>query len=658
MCGFFGLLKFPSSMGVDVRAFHKAVNAIISRGPDDEGYAFASHGSREVSSCSGRMTPGELNYPDISTLYGKLDERFDLALGFRRLSIQDLSLRGHQPMRSKCGTYLMVFNGEVYNFVEIREQLIQLGHEFYGSSDSEVVLAAYVQWGGDAFAKFRGMWAVAISDLVNKKLVLSRDPFGIKPLYYSFSPYGLVFGSELKSFIASGFVDKKISKQGLYNYLTLGRPGIDSGSMIEGVFQLPAASYVEIDAGLDCNEEQFSPSSYWTGVPKETSQLSFSSAVEKVRETFINSVQLHLRSDVPVAVNLSGGIDSSATLGVAKSLAPKGAEIQAFSFVPDEEFLSEERWIDLAAQYNGVKVNKIRPNSDNLLEDLNKLVLMQDEPIGSISPYAQYCVFKGVQEAGIKVTLDGQGADEFLGGYAGYMGPRLAELMHGGSVYSASRLISGASGEYLSGVDGLIKAASIRCRDSEPAQNVANFPPWMDADFFGQDIIRPVSGRHLQDSMGIFKGDLYHSLVSSSLPELLRFADRNSMGHSVESRVPFLNNELVELAFSLPKEHIISADGLKKSVFREAMRGLVPNEILDRKDKIGFTVPEKHWLQGGQASFWVEEVLQSYAIESPFKKQALLEEWYLQKNGYKQYNPMPWRWVCLKVWADALGVEL
>lgn len=659
MCGIVGLVARPGHT-VSATILQQAAQAIRHRGPDDEGYALVDSRRDTVAFRGGPDTVADLDLPPVSA---PMEGQPDIGFGFRRLAILDLSSEGHQPMLSRDGKALMVFNGEVYNFKEIAAELRGLGHTFRSSGDTEVILAAYRQWGLDCFARFRGMWAIAILDRAAQRIVFSRDPFGIKFLYYAIVEDGLVFGSEIKAVLAHPQVAPRIRPQGLYNYIHRGRPGIDGGSMIEGIYQIPPATLAVVPlsdvVGLAAGG-RIETAPYTQITVQEPRRLPFRKAVTEVREAFLESVRLHLRADVPVAVNLSGGIDSSAVLCAARKVLGRSAELRTFSFIANESFLSEEKWIDMVVAATGATPTKVVPQPSDLRADIEALLAAQDEPIGSISPYAQNRVFRLASEAGIIVTLDGQGADEYLAGYRSYLRPAVAECLAKGEYLRGARIAVACQDDIAGGLDAIMRQSEALFRQASdpPAAAAGRRLPMalgMTRSWFEDRACTPLPTFSPQGTEYL-RESLHNTLTASSLPELLRFADRNSMAYSIESRVPFLESDLVNTVLSLPSRFLIDERAQTKAVFRAAMRGIVPDAILDRRDKIGFTVPEKHWLADLQD--WGADLLDDLRTV-PFADAAKVRaEWDAQREDRAPYTGFPWRWVNLALWMRFTGATV
>ncbi len=657
MCGILGLYCL-NNQPINVKKFHRSANVIHHRGPDDEGYLFLNMEKSGITTCKGPDSDPDLSLPDVSECY---EESFLLALGFRRLSILDLSITGHQPMSSADGKSWIIFNGEIYNYLELRKELQDCGYEFSSTSDTEVLLTGYLHWGSDMLNKLVGMFAFAILDLHARRLFVARDFFGIKPLYYTLKNGQFAFASEAKALLELQHVERVVDPDAAYLYLRHGLTDHNETSLWRDIRKLPAAHFFEIS--LD-SPGVIQPHRYWCLKSDEYLDISFSDAAAQLRELFLKNVSLHLRSDVPVGAALSGGIDSSAIVSAMRQDQGEDLDLHAFTYLADDPQLSEERWADLAGQSAGAKLHKTIFSRDNLVADIDSLIYALDEPFGSTSIYAQYCVFRLAHEHHIKVMLDGQGADELLGGYATYLSGRWLSLFSSGSLgRSASFLKNVWSRSDSGGIRILIRAAGLNT--PEALQTFGHrligadlFPSWMNASWFKQHNVesRSMVSMSIVNNKQALRDLLFHTFTTTSLPMLLRYEDHNSMAHSIESRVPFLTPEIVSFVFSLPEEYLIDDAGVTKSVFRQAMRGIVPDAILDRRDKIGFQTPERDLLTTLRP--WVEKVLDSpVALEIPALDIEHTKADYQQVlAGRKKFDTRIWRWINFIRWAERYDV--
>ena len=572
MCGILGVASTDYSRKQLIEKMDSALSVLHHRGPDDRGlklYEVARNGV--------------------------------VGLGHTRLSILDLSAAGRQPMELETGELAITFNGEIYNYKELRGDLRAEGCEFFTETDTEVLLKAFHHWGVACLTKLIGMFSFCAFDKERQRITLVRDAFGIKPLFFTKSAGTLVFASELPALQTLWGGPKRPNLQAAYDYLVHGEYGSGRETFYEGIEQLMPASYVEFD--LETSQLS-APVRWWTPKITENKAIEFEDAVTHVREMFLRSVQLHLRSDVPLGAALSGGIDSSAIVCAMRALAPE-LPINTFSYIAEGN-KSEERWVDLINAETGAKDHKVRATHRGLMTDLDALIATQGEPFSTTSIYAQYKVFQLAKQHGITVTLDGQGADELLAGYIGFPGERLLSLaetcqfrrmLKFAMAWSKSAGRSNKLAWLYFGrktlPDSLYRIARrILGRNETP--NWLNMPLFVKAGVLARE---KRFKRQARNRGRRVVEQLAYSLWGRGLPALLRHADRNSMAFSIESRVPFLTIELAEYLYSLPEEFLVSPMGETKYVFRKAMQGILPSETLKREDKIGFEVDSTDWAQ-------------------------------------------------------------
>jgi len=637
MCGIAGFVALPNR-GKSGYA-PSVLQSIEHRGPDDRGW-LRSTGTKVER---GREWNQPGREPEVLLLH-------------RRLSIIDTSESGWQPMSTADERYHVVYNGEIYNYVEIRRELEGLGYRFRSSSDTEVLLNAFAEWGTEALRRFVGMFAFAVLDTYRRTLLLARDFFGIKPLFYWEENGCIFFGSEIKSLTAFGLSRPHANTERLLLYLRYGITDFGSETMLSEVQQIPAAHFMEISLD-DCIVHE--PQQYWSAESGEVLDISFDEAALKVRDLFLRNVEIHLRSDVPVGLALSGGLDSSSILMGIRHLDPK-AELHAFSYISEDVALSEEKWVDIVVREAKAHVHKVRATAGELAHDLDLMVQLHDEPFGSTSAYAQFRVFRAAHEAGIKVMLDGQGADELLGGYDLYKGARLASLVRQGHWLQGAGFLRN-----LSRKDGIGANLSIAyCGDFLLPPSMQSFarylidkdayPSWINQRWFADRGVSVQFGNYTR-ARNVLRASLERS-VSKTLPSLLRYEDRNSMASSVESRVPFLTPDLARFLGKLPESYLIDAEGTSKSVFRKAMRGIVPDVLLDRRDKVGFATPEKRWMK--QLDGWVRSTLEGEVAASlPFLNlDSARSEFEAVREGRRPFGFHIWRWVNLIRWTEKMQV--
>jgi asparagine synthase (glutamine-hydrolysing) len=567
----------------------------MHRGPDDEGYLFYnveentlrahgigggassifSVGDTQRSSCSGTARA--------------------VALGHRRLSIIDLSSAAHQPMELAEGRMFIVFNGEIYNYRELRQELEALGRRFDSKSDTEVVLAAYAQWGARCLPRLIGMFAFAILDTSAHKLFLARDFFGIKPLYYALCENGFLFSSEIPALLSVVPACRKANLRRVFEFLNWGHADYGNETFFQAIRQLPAAHYLEISL-----DQATSPTvaQYWDVERHRHLAISFEDAAEQLRSLFLESVRLHLRSDVPLGVALSGGIDSSAIASCVRHLLGKDAELHSFSYIADDLSISEERWVDAVNTACRAVPHKFHLHPSEVASELEALIEIQGEPFSSPVVYAQYRVFRYARENGIKVLLEGQGADELLAGYPMYVPALLASLLRSGRGWRCAQLLKAASRNLQTAQPSLLRSAAAALAPPTWRRRVRllrgeQVHPWISHWLVQQGVTGYRYPR--RETCHLLRESLYETLFKTKIPTFVRWGDRNSMACSVENRVPFLTTQLADFLFSLPEEYLLAADGTTKAIFRRAMRDLVPAVVLERKTKIGFMTPYRAW---------------------------------------------------------------
>lgn len=601
----------------------RALRQIKHRGPDDDGFELYGVGGSTIS------------------------------LGHTRLSIIDLSAAGHQPMHSRDGRWAIVFNGEIYNYRELRAELQGHQHTFVSDSDTEVLLAAWLQWGAGCLPRLAGMFAFAVLDKQTATLTCVRDAFGIKPFFYSDASDGFRFASEIPALLELLPGKPALNWQRAYDYLAHGDYDSTPDTFFEGVHHIPPGHWVQVNLG---SGKAHPAQRWWQPRIEERPGWRFSDAVEQVREQFLQNIRLHLRSDVPLGAALSGGIDSSAVVCAMRHIAPD-MPIHTFSFIAEGSEINEERWVDRVNGHVGAIAHKVRVTPQELERDLDDMIRAQGEPFGSTSIYAQYRVYQLAKKNGITVTLDGQGADEMLAGYSGYPGQRLHSLLETGQVGAAWHF--GNAWAQWPGRSRLQAAKQLISQMANGALHETlhklsgkkTVPHWMNEQALRErDVVlriprmRPENhlfGRRVVSELAL-------SLSQRGISSLLRHGDRNSMRFAVESRVPFLTIDMVNLLFSMPEAYLISPNGETKHVLRAAMRGIVPDDVLDRKDKIGFATPERDWLLGmvDTVREWLKEDLKLPFLDHPI----LLHEFEAVVARTKPFTWQMWRWVNFYRW--------
>jgi asparagine synthase (glutamine-hydrolysing) len=524
-----------------------------------------------------------------------------LALGFRRLSIQDLAPSGHQPMVSGDGRYVIVFNGEIYNFVELRAELAALGHVFRSSGDTEVLLTAYVRWGAQCLSRLNGMWAFIVYDRLERRMFGARDRFGVKPLYWYRDSRNLLVASEIKAIRDCGSVQLDVNWRTVARHLLDDQLDVSEQTFYRDVEQVPAGSAFEIDGAGSIRQWR-----YWSLAELREDAAAIRDPVESFRSLFDDAVRLRMRSDVPVGVQLSGGMDSTSIISsMASQLAtvPGGAHgLHAFCYMAPQ--FDETAQIRATLQQTGAHLVPLASTPHELWSVIEKHLWHQDEPVHSFTSVVGYQLMRLARSHGVKVLLNGQGADEVLAGYRNYFTDYWAEIMragrplearrairsfalaHGGSprALAATALLKACS-SYLRKIPGYAPLAALRA-DARVRAN-----PWV-----SQEVKRHWM-KATVPACNDLNSSLRYSVEIDSLPLYLRVEDRNSMAHGVEVRLPFLDYRLVTLAFSLGSRWKL--DGHQtKVLLREAMRGRIPEIVRAQVRKLGFPTPVDEWFRG------------------------------------------------------------
>lgn len=514
--------------------------------------------------------------------------QWTIGLGHQRLSILDLTDDGIQPMLSNSGRSWIVFNGEIYNYLEIAEELRSAGHFFKSSSDTEVLITALEYWGVDqALSKFNGMWSFAWLDLSNNSLVLCRDRLGIKPLHFCYVNGSLYFASEIKTLLSMVEYKFPLNYQVVGEYLLQSLLNVSNHTFFEGIEKIPPAHYAIVNLNADLLELDYK--SYWQLSDRSAEFSSEESLIENLRELFFDAVRLRLRSDVPIGILLSGGLDSSSIATATQTILGSNNQLNLLGSVSNDARYDESHFMDIMGTYLHNPVNKVTLDlePESAFDYLEKVCWFNDEPVGSFSNIAHYLLMEKAQELGVTVILSGQGADELLCGYKKYLGFYLQELVRSGKYFQAGNVLLSfwsrktilsqfSLAEAQRYLPKILRSGKIDIR----GDRLQNFTP----RFLG---LAPGSSVLERQSLDVQK---------FSVPALLHYEDRMSMAWAKEIRVPFLDYRLVELLISLPAEMKLR-EGWTKYIFRKAMEPYLPPEIAWRKDKQGFVNPQSQWLK-------------------------------------------------------------
>ena len=601
MCGILGLfVKSKKSLDSNFNLLFKdSLNKLDHRGPDDVG---------------------------IESYSNKNGQLF---LGHKRLSIIDLSKDGHQPMKMLSGRYSIIFNGEIYNYLELRKELENDGFIFKTKTDTEVLLAAWIKWGENSLKRFIGMFSFAIFDQEKNSIFLARDPFGIKPIYYYQNENYLIFGSELKAFTNLIPIKININLKVVSEYLLNGIYDRGESTFFDNYYSLQPGHLIKVDLSQHnkINQER------WY-IPKLSllNNVSIEKASRKVRELFLESINLHLRGDVPTCISLSGGLDSSAIACAVRYINPK-SEINTFSYCPQGYDFNEEKWIDIINNHIKAIPHKFTIKPNEIIENFPSLIESQDEPFSGSSIYCIFRTFAEASKFGYKVMLDGQGSDELFAGYHGYPYSYAKDLYNDEGIKELivfckewskmpNRGFKKAINIFASTI--ISKHTKLRPRIVQRILRRIKYLNYFSKSSFTifKDYTDYFSPNFYENN---FTNNLFESLTYNGLPNLLRTGDRSSMANSIESRVPFLNILLMEFVLSLPNEFLLSKKGTTKYILRKALNGIVPDEILNRKDKIGAITPNKELLKSLVDFYphYLEPIFESNLINEKILKKSI-----------------------------------
>lgn len=542
-------------------------DAVAHRGPDGKGFSFFRRDGEKISG----------------------DQDFRLGLGHRRLSIIDLSDCGSQPMDMDGANYTIVYNGEIYNYIEIRGELEKKGVKFTSHSDTEVLLKAYAEWGADCLSRFNGMWAFTIFDKRRGKLFISRDRIGVKPLYWWKNGKNLAIASEIKQFFTLSGFKKEVNRKVCLSYLVSGYENPPE-TFYENIFAFPPGHFAEID--LDNPEVK--PQKFWFPEKILPVEQDENEITARISEKFSDAVRLRLRSDVPVGGCLSGGLDSSSIFIEMKKYSPE-ITFNAFSSCFDDPSVDEQPFMRIVVEKTNSRHIRTFPSAEELAADFDKFLFHHDEPVGSVSMYAQFRVMQSARENKVPVLLDGQGGDELFSGYW----PSYMLLMNGYrktgryfNIFSeiCSAALPGGNPVFISEIGKNFREFRRRSSGSLPF----SIRPELQNEI---DSLETLSWH--RKALDLSSAEYRKSeIFRIHLPRLLKWEDRNSMAFSIESRVPFLDVNLVELLLSVPPEMNMRR-GWTKYLFRKSMSGRLPGDICWRRDKKGFETPQEKWMING-----------------------------------------------------------
>ncbi len=652
MCGIAGLIGIGATDVATARV-SRALAALEHRGPDGCGL-FVQRSCDPLAEIEVNGARRRLSAP------GMRSTRNAVVIGHRRLSIIDSSLAAGQPMATDDGRYVLAYNGEIYNYIELRSTLETIGERFQTRSDTEVLLKGFARWGFDVLNRAEGMFAFVLIDRLAGTAVLARDCFGMKPLYYALNGGELAFASELGELRSLTGTIATADPEGMLHYLAYGISDHRNDTMFAGIKQLPPAHYIQIS--LD-DVRLAEPVRYWKPDVTRYDDRPRAELARALRDLFLESVALHLRSDVPVGALLSGGLDSSAIVMAMREIGGATLDLHTFSYIPEPGTLSEEPWMDRvnsAANAIAHKVHLPLAEWESRIRDLQQ---RQGEPFGSIAIAAQQALFRQAAQLGVRVVLDGQGSDELFAGYGHARSRRLASHFRRGEFAAAARFLrvfgethGRASAARLLRDAGVLLAPRWVAGPARRLRHRRNRNDVVNRAWFSERNAEPRATANR--SAHLLRDHLLQGVQVTSLPALLRFADRNAMTYSVENRLPFVTRKLAEFSFTLPDRFLVDDAGGGKSLLREAVRGLVPDAVIDRRDKVGLAVPVADWLlRSGEVRRYLDQ-----AAELPCVDRSALQSRIASANTSQGRTPenvmMLWRVAGLAQWVELCGVSL
>lgn len=623
MCGIAGIINLNNNP-VEKSNLQKMIDILRHRGPDGDGVF--------------------------------IDKNIGLA--HVRLSIIDLSDMAHQPMSYENENYWIIHNGEVYNYIELRQELEKHGFKFKSTSDTEIILASYIKWGENCVNKFNGMWAFVIYDKKNKKIFASRDRFGVKPFYYYKDNATFVFASEIKAILQVMPSLKSAHYPYLYHFLNTGALDDADETFYENIKQLPPAH------SLTLQENNFKIYRYWDYYEKTKENYDYKNPEETFLELLKDSIKLRFRSDVPVGTCLSGGLDSSAIVTLSSKINEN--PIYTFSSIYEDKDCNESHYIDIVNKFNKTVPHYVYPQAQDFMHILDKIIYYQDEPSAGPGLYSQWHVMLIAQDH-VKVLLDGQGADELLGGYfyffEHYFSAVKKDKNKNGILATAKRILEeypkvkeltnmnfcGGQTEILREVliprffNNLFRMPKIKFIGSKGKS-------FMHPDFIASAGQSPVNRNITRKFDNDLENASYAALANTSIPALLHYEDRNSMAFSMESRVPFLDYRLVEFCIGLPYDQKINAD-TTKVIMRKALKGILPDEITYRRDKKGYPTPFARWLREDIKND-VSDILFSEKAKARkiFDIEEIEKQFKKHLSGEADVSWQIWRWLTTELW--------
>jgi asparagine synthase (glutamine-hydrolysing) len=588
MCGIAGIIDFD---GAPIEPAELLVmnGAIAHRGPDDEGFVLIAPVHSRFVAYAGASSPAEVKAQFPLLTEGNGLPAATIGLSHRRFSIIDLSAAGHQPFFDKEGTCTVVFNGEIYNYVEIRAELAARGSRFYTQSDTEVLLEAYKCWGTDCFARLNGFWAIALYDFRRKELILSRDRIGKKPLYWTKAGARVYFASEIKALLQIAEVHKRrrVNEEAIFHWLVHGLKDLNFTTCFEGIHSLPSASWVMVDSTFPNRRGIF-----WK-VPEDRlseKETSRATAASTLRDLLQDSVRIRLRADVPVSVELSGGMDSSTLVALAAKASAQEIITYTVEF-PDKEW-NEEPFARSVAQHYKTDYRVLKPPLDKFWSQILAFTYLEEEPYHAPNLQTNQVIWSQMRSMGTKVSLNGAGGDENFAGYGNYF--ELAQV---------ENLIHGRGHEFLRNSLRYSQANTGIKSFYKPFVRLLKEPLTRLAAYTGLEFMEHAIPSYVRDreyprmsQPRVLSHALYSDMTNTLMPYWLRSGDRGYMGVPLEVRAPLLDFRVIDFAFRLPVTYLLH-DGWHKWILRKAMEGLLPADVVWRRRKMGFPFPYARFYQ-------------------------------------------------------------
>jgi asparagine synthase (glutamine-hydrolysing) len=608
MCGICGIINFDQTP-VDEFVITKMMVAQKHRGPDDEGFY--------------------------------LDQ--NIGLGHVRLSIIDLTCTGHQPMFSDDNRFVIIYNGEIYNYADIKKVLIAKGIQFKTNSDTEVILKAYIEWGFESLSMLRGMFAFVIYDSFAKEIIAVRDRFGIKPFYYFLDKNRFIFASEIKAILTHKDIVATLNEIMLFDFMVYNRTDHDEQTCFKNILNLRPSHYIKVDLQNRVEIKN------WYKLPDIVDTLPDKELKINLFWQLQDSIKYHLVSDVSVGTALSGGLDSSGIVCLMREILGNEAKINSFSAVYDQNWSRDEKkYVEIVSDYAHLHSHFTTPTADKLIDELDKLIYHQEEPFASSSMFAGWCIMKLASENRVKVLLNGQGSDEIFS-YDYMSAFYFYELIIKGKLIDLSKqvfcFLNKQQFNKLFTSKLFLFLLAPRCLKD---QLIKLNQPWITPCFYEGYKDKSNFYNNFFNVKNLNESVKNHLVYK--LNHLLRVEDKNAMAHSVETRVPFLDHKLVEFALTIPSDEKIH-NGQVKYILKKTLSGHLPEGIIKRNNKIGFETPQDRWFREKRLAKLLDDVIYcKTGIDNYFNKQVIINGWEAHKKGKQNQHELIWKYFYLNKW--------